>query len=83
LGTKILDSFSTFKTFVQHSSLLVSIADADDLLVTQIVPTASSVAARPKTKDMVSLVEIKDIKVSENWPLKIFLNEIQNCSPIS
>ena len=49
---------------MRYSSLLVAIVDADDLLVTQIVPTARSVAARPKTKEMVSLVETKGIKVS-------------------
>ena len=68
---------------MRHLSLLASIVDPDDLLVTQIVPTARSVAARPKTKDMVALVETKCIKVLENWSLKIFLYEIQYCSPIS
>jgi hypothetical protein len=68
---------------VRHSSLLVAIVDADDLLVTQIAPTARSVAARPKTKEMVSLVETKDIKVSENYFPMLFLNEIQDCLPIS
>jgi hypothetical protein len=56
---------------MRHSSLLLSIADADGLLIIKIVPTARSVAARPKTKDIVSLVETKDTKILKTLFFKV------------